>query len=108
VHTARASPAARKGDDGDLDFVGHSRMSLSAVYHSSVPIGPGTPSAGIPPWQFRVTESCFRPDIVIYPSEKRFDSFGNLYVLIKDKICISSGTLGMALDSLTHPSLKIR
>nr|GEU37234.1 trafficking protein particle complex subunit 1 [Tanacetum cinerariifolium] len=39
-------------------------------------------------------------------SEKRFDNSGHLWELIKDEICISSGTLGMALDSLTHLSLK--
>ncbi|GJX26022.1 hypothetical protein Tco_0232318 [Tanacetum coccineum] len=40
-------------------------------------------------------------------SEKRFDSSGHLWELMKDEICISSGTLGMALDSLTHLSLKL-
>ncbi|GJX98895.1 hypothetical protein Tco_0355914 [Tanacetum coccineum] len=40
-------------------------------------------------------------------SGKHFDSSRHLWELIKDEICISSGMLGMALDSLIHLSLKL-
>ncbi|GJZ38615.1 hypothetical protein Tco_0585178 [Tanacetum coccineum] len=69
--------------------------SAGAV-HSVAPIAPTVLLfVGIHPWE------------TLYVIRKRFDSPGHLWELMKDEICISSGTLGMALDSLTHLSLKL-
>ncbi|GJS28133.1 hypothetical protein Tco_0488753 [Tanacetum coccineum] len=85
--------------------------------HSVVPTVLVRPFARIRLLEFRVTECFFRPHIIIHSfyisstvlgtlSEKRFASSGHLWELMKDEICISSGMLGIALDSLTHLFLK--
>ncbi|GJS33805.1 hypothetical protein Tco_0532187 [Tanacetum coccineum] len=63
-----------------------------AVDHSLAPIDSHFASAGLSYW---------------LTLEWHFDNSGHLWELINDEIFIIYGTLGMALDSITHRSLKL-
>ncbi|GJT96693.1 hypothetical protein Tco_1092211 [Tanacetum coccineum] len=114
-HKARGALVVGR-EVGDLASDGHYRMDLFADGHSSVPTGLIPHFYGILLLATPCHEKLFLTGHSHLPffsisltfwgllSEKSFDNSGHLYELINDEICISSETLGMALDSLTHLS----